>query len=120
MSKSVLFYESEASIQAQIISFLEIEESKRNLFFWRSNSFCGEVTRKNGSKGYIKSNKKGLPDISVILKSGKFLGVEVKSKKGKMSKEQEEVAKLIDNLEAIYICVHSFTEFKRDYDIINK
>lgn len=119
-NKTLENFESEAEIQSQIVQYLIIQEQIGELFFWRSNSFSGEIQRKNGTKGYIKSNKKGLPDISSILKSGKYMGIEIKSKKGTMSKEQKEVAEKLNKLNAIYICVSSLSELIEDLKIIKE
>jgi hypothetical protein len=108
-------YISEKDTQKAILDFLELQELQGKVFFWRSNSFAGKIQRPNGTSGFIKSNKKGLPDISVILKNGKYLGIEVKSTIGKLSLEQKQICSRLVKLNAVYIVSKSFEEFLTDY-----
>jgi hypothetical protein len=110
----------EAETQRKILDWLQIQEVKGNLINWRSNSFAGTLTRPDGSKGYVKNNKKGLPDICVVLNGGAYLGIEVKSSTGKMSVDQIAISHQFKRLKANYICVSSFEEFLEDYRIISK
>ena len=110
----------EAETQRKILDYLQIQEAKGNLINWRSNSFAGNITHSNGSKSYVKNNKKGLPDICVVLQGGAYLGIEVKSTKGKMSADQIAISHQFKRLNANYICVSSFDEFLEDFRIISK
>jgi len=83
----------EKEIQYTIIQYLEYQ---KNLYFIRTNSFAGSFLRRNGSAGYIKNNKAGCPDI-IVLKNGRFIGLEVKTDKGKQSDLQKEAEKQIKN-----------------------
>lgn len=66
----------ETEIQKQIMEYLRLN----NIMCWRNNT---------GSKGYYKFGFPGSPDIIGILKGGCFLGVEVKTEKGKLSTMQK-------------------------------
>jgi hypothetical protein len=67
----------ENNIQRQILEWLKLNHIEA----WRNNT---------GRRGGVSYGKKGLPDIIGYLPDGRFLGIEVKSKNGKISKEQNE------------------------------
>jgi len=77
---------SEIQLQKAILDYLAYQ---KNIYFIRSNSFAGKIQRKNGSIGWIKNNKKGCPDI-IVCRDGKFIGLEVKTDKGRMSDSQKQ------------------------------
>lgn len=58
--------------------------SAKKVFHWRNNT--GET--KTASGGYVRYGYPGSPDIIAVIK-GKFVGIEVKSIKGKLSDNQE-------------------------------
>jgi len=76
----------EKDIQKSITDYLDY---KRDLYYFRAGSGAVNVTRKNGSKGFFKTGKAGVPDI-VVVKDGKFIGLEVKTPTGKQSEKQKE------------------------------
>ena len=83
MKKNTLVKESE--IQRGVIEYLQW---RKDVYFFRSNSFCGKIIRPNGSVGWIKNNKKGMPDLIVCFK-GAFYALEIKSDVGVQSHEQK-------------------------------
>jgi hypothetical protein len=74
----------EKDIQKSIIEYLSI---KRH-FFWRNNSGA-IVSEYKGKKRFMRFGETGSPDICLI-KSGKFIGLEVKNEKGRQSPEQKQ------------------------------
>lgn len=68
---------TESQIQKQICDYL----TKRSHFHWRQNN-----TGKMPGGRYV-SVKPGIPDI-FLIKAGRLFGIEVKTPKGKLSKEQ--------------------------------
>lgn len=100
---------SEKEIQKAIIQYLQILENKGKCYFIRANSFAGAIKRKNGSTGWIKNNKVGCPDI-VCCANGRFIGLEVKNEKGKMSANQEEAKALIEKVGGSYYVVRSIND----------
>lgn len=77
---------SEASLQKSVIEYLNL---RKDIYFIRNNNFSGMVKRKNGSCGWIKNVKKGAPDLILLFKS-RWIGLELKSQKGKQSIEQRQ------------------------------
>ena len=67
---------------------------------WRNN--VGLFLTKKGKKVYC-GLKKGSSDLIGISKSGKFVAVEVKTKNGKLSKEQKEFLNFIKSQKGISI-----------------
>lgn len=63
---------------------------------------------------YIKFGYKGSSDILGILPNGKFLAVEVKAKNGKLSIDQEEFLKRINDNDGVGFVVYNLD------DLINK
>ena len=77
----------EKQIQQEILYFLHLLPSIK--FFWRNN--VGAVSAQyKGSSRFIKFGQAGLSDILGIMEDGKFLAIEVKSAKGKLTVKQEE------------------------------
>jgi len=75
---------SEKEIQKTILDYLMYLENAGDVYYFRNNSFAGKFERVDGSQGFIKNNKKGMPDIIVCYK-GYFIGLEVKTAKGEQS-----------------------------------
>ena len=61
--------------------------SYHKLFYWRSNNM--PVWDKDHYRAMPKWSKWGVPDILVVLPSGKFLGIECKTATGKQSEHQK-------------------------------
>lgn len=99
---------SEHQIQCLIIEYLE-KFRKKDVYFLRNNSFSGSFTRSNGSKGFIKNNKKGSPDIIICYK-GKWIGVEVKSRTGRQSPDQKQAEKDINRCGGEYHIVRALDD----------
>ena len=75
--------EKENNIQTAILDYLSLKK----YFFWRQNNFTifdGKNFRK-----LPKYALKGIPDI-IIIKDGKFIGLEIKTKIGTLSEGQKE------------------------------
>ena len=108
MSKQ-LFQRKESDIQKPIIDYLQILENRGEIYFNRNNSFAGKITRKNGSKGYIKNNKPGTPDIIFCYK-GKYIGFETKTETGKQSDLQKEAEAKIKRAGGLYFIVRSVNQ----------
>lgn len=88
---------------------LDVLRAKK-IFHWRNNS--GAYKTEHGS--FIRFGIKGSPDIIAIHpKTGQFIGIEVKTKKGKLNENQKLFKKKVEENNAIYIVVRS-TE-----DIVN-
>lgn len=81
--------------------------------------------RYNGSEGYIKNSKRGMPDIVVCLKAksgyirdemnlpwGLFIGIEVKSKVGRQSPDQKLAQEHIEKVGGLYWLIRSPEELE--------
>lgn len=99
----------ESQIQKEICEFLEFQ----GFFFWRSNNVPVFAMSNDGVRRFRslpKHTPRGLPDIMVVTKTGKFIGVEVKRPGSKLRPEQAEFgAKLVMNNAEFYV-VHSVAE----------
>lgn len=78
----------ESEIQSGIIDFLTVLEGQGKLFFQRTNNTTVYDPVGKRFRSLSKGQKKGFPDI-LILKSGRTIGIEVKTSTGRQSKEQK-------------------------------
>lgn len=99
----------EKEVQNSICEYLTLKK----YFFWRNNTMP-VFSRNNAGKMAFRSMgkyaMKGLPDI-IIIKNGKFIGVEVK-RQGitALRPEQEKFKSLCADNNAYYMVVHSLEE----------
>lgn len=104
----------EMQLQRQIVRFLQFEELQGKIFFHRSNT-VGVFDKTIGTyRSLPAGTKAGFPDI-VIIKNGKFVGVELKRGKGKQSSEQKKVEELITKARGFYLLVRSIDFFINEY-----
>lgn len=82
-----------------LYSYLEARllplERRGQAYFFRNNSFSGRIRRFDGSEGFIKNNKKGTPDV-IILLDGQFIGAELKTATGRQSPAQKQAQVAIE------------------------
>ena len=85
---------TEAEILRAIIQLLH--RHPRVAQCWRQNSGTFQERNRDGSVRYIRANtQKGMSDIMGILKDGRTLAIEVKSRTGRMRPGQEEFLQTI-------------------------
>lgn len=99
---------SEKEIQKAIISYLEY---RPDAYFVRNNSFAGSFQRANGSRGWIKNNKPGAPDLILCFK-GKWIGLEIKCLGGKQSELQKQAEQEIIKAGGVYKIIRDLEEIK--------
>lgn len=104
----------EADVLKACIQYLEFSP----FFAWRSNN-TGIWNAKQ--KSYIFHGTKGVPDIIAIEpNSGRFIGIEVKGPKGKLSEHQKAFSDNVNNSNAYYCVVRSVEELDEDLTTILK
>ena len=85
---------SEAEILKAIMQLLK--RHPRVAQAWRQNSGTFQERNRDGSTRYIRANTaKGMSDIMGVLKDGRTLAIEVKSRTGRMRPGQEEFLQTI-------------------------
>ena len=99
----------EKEIQKSILEFLEWQ---KNIYFFRAGAGAVKTIRKNGSMGFFKTGKKGLPDIVLVL-NGYFIGLEVKRPSGVQSEAQKEAQKDIESAGGKYFLVRSIDDVEK-------
>ena len=92
----------ENEIQKAILEYLNYIGK---IYFFRAGS--GAIRTENGN--YFKSGKVGCPDIVVCYK-GKFIGLEVKTEKGKQSDYQKVAEQEIKRAGGKYFMVRSIND----------
>ena len=85
---------SEAEILRAILALLRHHPKVAS--HWRQNSGTFAERNRDGSTRYIRANTaRGMSDIMGVLKDGRTLAIEVKSRTGRMRPGQEEFLKTI-------------------------
>jgi len=85
---------SEADILRAIMQLLKRHPKVAQC--WRQNSGTFQERNRDGSVRYIRANtQRGMSDIMGVLKDGRTLAIEVKSRTGRMRPRQEEFLQTI-------------------------
>lgn len=101
----------EISLQQAVINYLTLQGNLGRCLFLRNNTFCGAITRRDGSRGYIKNATiKGAPDIMLFLPKGNTIFLELKSDTGKLSQAQKEFAVRAEALGFNYQVIRSLDD----------
>ncbi|MFA6242583.1 MAG: hypothetical protein WC655_16720 [Candidatus Hydrogenedentales bacterium] len=85
----------ERDIQKQIVEYLSY---RPDIKVWRQN--CGAFVV---GKRFVRFGIPGQADITGIMKGGRRIEIEVKTKRGKLSPEQETFRKMIEDCGGLYI-----------------
>src|SRR5258706_13576807 len=96
----------EQSIQRAILELLRW----RNIFCWKNNTAGIYVRARNT---YIPRHAPGVSDILGILKDGRFLAIEVKALKGKLSLHQELFLEEINSRGGLAIVARSVEDVEK-------
>lgn len=92
----------ETEIQSAICDYL----AQRNYFYWRQNN-TGKMPG-----GRYASVKKGIPDI-IVIKAGRFIGIEVKTDEGRLSPDQVEFGRECVRNGGEYVVARSIDDIQR-------
>jgi hypothetical protein len=103
---------SESPIQTYVLQRLELLERQGKCYYFRNNSFTGRVMRHNGTQGYIKNSKRGMPDVVACIK-GLFIGIECKAKGNYQSPDQKAAERMIEGVGGQYWLVRTPDEFEQ-------
>ena len=93
----------EGKIQKEILEYLTLER----VFHWRQNNLPVFDPRINGYRSH--TGMKGVPDIICVIK-GQFVGIEVKTPKGKQSPDQVFFQKRLEANGGVYILAKSLDD----------
>lgn len=107
----------ESDIQDQCIKYLELLSKKHSLYYFRSNTGSFNIVDKKGNNRYMKTGKKGCPDI-ILLIEGMYLGIEVKTSIGIQSEAQKQASDEIAKAGGYYLLVRSLQEMIDDIEEI--
>ena len=98
----------ESVIQKGIMEYLTMVQRQYNLYWFRA----GAGTIRIANKRYFKTGRPGVPDI-VVVKDGKFIGLEVKTKTGRQSDAQKLAEVEIKEAGGEYHLVRSISDVKK-------
>ena len=103
---------AEGKIQSAVCKFL----AGKGCFFFRvNNAPVFDKKLNSGYGGYRLQGywtPKGVPDIVLITKTGKFIGLEIKAPKGRLSPDQQFFSDRCKRNQAEYHVIHSLDEIK--------
>ena len=95
----------EGTIQNAICDYLSL----RNHFFWRNNSIGVYDPVGKRFRSTPKYSMNGVPDI-ILIREGVFIGLEVKTPKGRQSENQKNFETLSKEAGAEYYVVRSIED----------
>lgn len=87
----------------------------RRVFFFRCNNIPAVYVDKAGQRQFRKLPKytmKGIPDI-IAIRDGRFIGIEVKAEKGRLSPHQVEFARQCLEAGGEYVVAKSIEDVQR-------
>ena len=93
----------EQGIQAAILAYLRM----KHILCWKNNT-AGIYVRSRNT--YIPSHAPGVSDILGVLPGGRFLAVEVKAPKGKVSPHQQQFIDAVNLAGGLAFIAHSVEE----------
>ncbi len=96
----------EQGIQRTILEYLRW----RGIFCWKNNTAGIYVKARNT---YIPSHAPGVSDILGVLPGGRFMAIEVKAPKGKVSPHQQQFIDSINQAGGVAFVAHSVEEVER-------
>lgn len=95
---------SESSIQQRILLYLS---TRLDIRVWRNNSGVAMMKGRGGRMRTVKFGVTGQADLSGILAGGRRLEIEVKTEKGRQSREQIAFGRMITTMGGLYILARS-------------
>ncbi len=101
------YKELEKDIQFACCEYLTL----KRYFFWRQNTTPVFRQDRNRFIAMPKFSMRGVPDIIIVL-NGKFIGIEVKTKKGVQSDNQKEFQQNLESAGGEYYIVRSVSELQ--------
>jgi hypothetical protein len=100
--------EKESDIVFSICEYL----AARRYLFWRQNTAPTYDKEGGFYRAMPKHAMKGVPDI-IVIKDGKFIGIEVKTREGELSAEQAVFGRLCQEHGATYVIARSIEDVQR-------
>jgi hypothetical protein len=109
----------EKQVQTECMNYLAYLERSGKVYHYRTQSGAVNTVRRDGSKGFMKTGRAGTPDITCCDNQGRWIGIEVKSKIGKLSEIQKITSEMVEKLGGIYLVVRSLSELQEDFKNLN-
>jgi len=99
---------TESMIQRAILDYLGLISKHEPVYYFRAGSGAFQTAQGR----YVKTGRPGVPDI-ICCAYGKFLGIEVKTEKGRQSQAQKQAEQDIDRAGGDYFIVRSVSDMKQ-------
>jgi hypothetical protein len=96
---------SETGVVKACLEYLTL----KGIFAWRNNTGAVQVE----GKRFVRFGIKGSPDILGVMPDGRFLGVETKSAKGRLTAEQKAFGEAVTNRRGVYIVARSVSDLEK-------
>lgn len=91
----------ESEVLTAVLEYLAV----KRIFHWRNNTGAFPTV----SGGFVRFGQKGSPDIIAVVR-GRFIGIECKSSKGKLSESQEEWKDGLEQAGGKYVVARSLDD----------
>ena len=108
MGKEMPGIKPEKQIQKEVMDYLQWWENLGELYFLRTQSGFVKIANTNRM---FKTGKIGAPDI-ICCWRGRFIGIEVKSSKGRQTEAQKEAQKKIESAGGLYLIVRDLKDLE--------
>ena len=95
----------EKSVKTECLEYLRL----MGIYAWNNPSGAVKV----GDNRFMSFGKKGAADIIGILKDGRFLAVECKSDKGRLSEAQERFLNKVKDMGGLAVVARSFKDIEK-------
>lgn len=102
----------EENMQIHLVKWFDYQYPKLKLYL-HSSPNGGKRDKREGARFKAMGTRAGFPDL-ILLHPNKFypfMGIELKTEKGKQSEQQKEYQKMFEEIGAKYIVVRSLDEF---------
>lgn len=99
---------TESMIQKAVLDYLQMISKQEPIYYFRAGSGVFQTAQGR----YVKTGRPGVPDI-ICCAYGKFLGIEVKTEKGRQSQAQKQAEQDIDWAGGEYHIVRSVDDVRQ-------
>lgn len=90
----------------------------RGIFSWRNNSGAATIKGSRGSDRFIRFGKVGSSDIIGVMPDGRFLAIECKTARGKLSTPQEDFLSSVLKRGGVAFVARSVEDVKEKIEVL--
>lgn len=99
----------EGAVVKECLEYLKI----RGIFAYRQNTGAAEFRARSGKRRFVRFGALGASDIIGIIPGGRFIAVECKAGKGKLSDLQKDYLKTVTDNGGLAIVAKSYVDIEK-------